>query len=156
MEQDLLARHLELATRQAVEFAQTYVWNVLSARCLYLVFPSRSPRQSGLQAGERIFPEDARLPLPYVGPVDGAGVAAFLWRDGMIPEWIDMSVYAVDETTTYLELLCCARFTHEERFLYYRDSETCPVLVCGPRIPPPHLPNEREGKFDLHWRHHIH
>jgi hypothetical protein len=120
-----------------------------------LVFPSRSARHIGLQAGEQVFPADAQLPLPYVGPLDGEGVVTFLWRDGMIPAWIDMSVYAVDETTTYLELLCCSRFTREERFLYYRDSETCPILVCGPRIPPPALANEREGKVVLHWQHRL-
>jgi hypothetical protein len=155
MDQDLLAQRLELATKQTLEFTQQDVWNVLPARTQYLVFPSRYGAQHTVQTGEMVFLEDAQRNPRYVGPLDVAGVVAFLWREGFIPAWIDMSVYAVDETTTYLELLCCARFTNQERLLYYRDSATCPILVCGPHIPPPGWENEKDGKFDLHWRHKI-
>jgi hypothetical protein len=42
-----------------------------------------------------------------VGPLDAEGVVSLLWRDRMVPKWIDMWVWAADEHTTYFQLTCC-------------------------------------------------
>ncbi len=152
MERDQLARRLHLATTRAVDFSQQFVWNVLPAACQYLVSLSREGAKYSPRVGEMIYPEDAQREEEFVGPVDVAGVVALVWRAGKIPEWINISVHSADEVTTYLELVCCARFTDQERLLYFPLSDTCPFQVRGPVLPPGWR-NDDGGKFDLHWRH---
>jgi hypothetical protein len=120
-----------------------------------LVCLSREGAKHTLRGGETIFPEDAQREAEYVGPLDGAGVVGVVWRAGKIPEWINIQMHSTDEAATYLLLDCCARFTDQERLLYFPLSDTCPFQICGPAVPPGW---ERGGgastKFDLHWRYH--
>lgn len=152
MERDQFAERLSLATTRTVDFGQQFVWNVLPAPCQYLVSLSREGAKHTVHAGETVFPEDAQRAAEYVGPLDVAGVVALVWRAGKIPEWINISVHSADEASTYLELVCCARFTDQERLLYFPQSDICPFQVRGPVVPPGWR-GEDGGKFDLHWRH---
>jgi hypothetical protein len=151
MDQDVLAQRRQLATTQALEFTHRFVWNVLPAHCQYLLRPGLSGPKPVVQAGQLVFPDDIRKDTGHVGPLAVEGVVAYLWRNGLIPLWINLNVYAADESTTYLELHWCGDFTDRDHFLYYQDSDTCPIQVLGPPLPP-RWDDERDGKFDLHWR----
>lgn len=135
MDRDLLVDRLRLATTRAVEYARRFVWNELPDEYLYLVFRGQAPLEL----------ED---------------VVAFLWREGKIPEWVNMSVNAADEGFTYIEVNACVRFTDQDDRLYYQTLDTCPVVVCRPGLPPGWLAENPEWqtgnchKFDLHWLHH--
>jgi hypothetical protein len=152
MDRDQFAHRLRLATTRTVDFGRRFVWNGFPAPSQYLVHLSRDGAKHIVHAGEIVFPEDALRAADYVGPLDVAGVVALVWRAGKIPEWINMSVQSVDETSTYLELVCCARFTDRERLLYFPQSDICPFQVRGPAVPPG-WQGEDGDKFDLHWRH---
>ena len=154
MDQEVLAQRLELATRQALEFTRRYVWNALPARCQYLLRPGLLGPKPVVQGGQLVFPKAGRQDGEEVeesGPLEVAGVVAHLWREGMIPAWININVYAAHETMTYLELHWCGDFTDQDRSLYYQDSDTCPIQVLGPPLPP-RWDEEKDGKFDLQWR----
>ena len=75
---------------------------------------------------------------------------ARLWRDGRIPEWIDITPYEVDGSFLYSELRCCGRFTDEETHLYHKQEGYPPFHVSGPIVPVGYRDLEQDGKFDLH------
>jgi hypothetical protein len=50
----------------------------------------------------------------------------------MIPEWIDISVDDADEQFACFKLICCGRFTSQDRFLYYTWTDVAPL---GPPYP---------------------
>jgi hypothetical protein len=43
-------------------------------------------------------------------------VVSVLWRDGMVPQWIDISPWGASEYSTYFELTCCGRLPAEPTF----------------------------------------
>ena len=72
-----------------------------------------------------------------------------LWRDGRVPEWMDLSVVDVAQGSTVLEALCCGRFTDDETLLYHKTEGAPPFHVTSPALPP----NHDGGRFSLHWMH---
>lgn len=134
MDRDQLVYRVRLATTRTVEFSRRFVWNELPDECRYLLIPAREP----LELEE---------------------VMAFLWQEGKIPEWINLTVDSADEACTYIEVKCCGRFTDQDHQLYYQTSDTSPIQVCGPSLPPgwqaenPEWQTGNYHKFDLHWLH---
>lgn len=151
MDQDQFAQRLRLATERTLEFSRTFVWNVLPEQCHYVVVLGETGFQFRLRDGETVYPEDVQWEAEKVGPLDVAQVVAVLWREGKVPEWIDMAVREADEVATYVELLCCARFTDQERLLYDWSSAITPFQFRGPALPPS-WQAKGSGPFDLHWR----
>ncbi len=149
MDQDEFARRLQLATTKTLDFSRQFVWNTLPEHCRYVVVLGGAGPQFKLREGETVYPED----VGPVGPLDSAGVVALLWREGKVPEWINIRPHSADEVSTELELTCCARFTDQERLLYFFGRvDTSPFQVCGPYLPPEWRDGD-QSKFDLHWRH---
>ena len=134
------------------EFAARFVSNALPDSFRYLVRLNQSFDGNELKPGERIFPDDITLHGECVGPLSLDGAVSLLFRDGLVPEWIDISVESVDGKHTDFELLCCGRFTADESLLYYRDSGVAPFGCKSPPIPPRW--SEQDGRFDVHWRRH--
>ena len=52
--------------------------------------------------------------------------------DGLVPEWIDISVDRTDGAVTLTEMLCCGRFTGRGAYLYYSTTDVCPFGCEGP------------------------
>jgi hypothetical protein len=77
-------------------------------------------------------------------------VIDFLWRDGMAPQWIDVTVVGVEGGVTLIELLCCGQYVEEEEQMYYQPFGKGPFGVKGPALPPG-WDDKRGEKFDLHW-----
>ena len=63
-------------------------------------------------------------------------VVAELWRDGAVPEWINVNVTAKAELFTLITAECCGRFTDNDAHLYYKDRGMPPFHVLSPRLPP--------------------
>jgi hypothetical protein len=83
-----------------------------------------------------LYPEDSLPASQRLGPWTFEETVAWLWRDGKVPEWVDVSVHGVSSEHTYVHLICCGRFTGMEERLYYRDSlpqfgVKSPVLPIG-------------------------
>jgi hypothetical protein len=148
VDRDEFARRLQLATSKTLDFSRQFVWNDLPEHCRYVVVLGGAGPQPTLREGETVYPED----VGPVGPLDVAGVVALLWRGSKVPEWVNIKAHSADEVSTYLELLCCACFTDQDRLLYFEQLDTCPFQVRGPNLPPEWLAGDH-SKFDLHWRH---
>jgi hypothetical protein len=91
--------------------------------------------QNPLIDGEIVFPDDVQKHGKRVGPLTADAVVSLLWRNHMVPEWIDISVWEADQHVTYFELMCCGRFTAESQRLYYRWTDVPPFGVKGPVYP---------------------
>ena len=140
-------RHLMSATQHAFDCAREFVRNPLPTSFRYLVHLNESYDGNPLEAGETTFPEDDGR---VVGPLADHEVVDLLWRAGRIPEWIDISVARTDGVHTFMQLLCCGRFTDQAKHLYYRDSDVCPFGVKSPYLPQGW--EVGDDPFDLHWR----
>jgi hypothetical protein len=71
-----------------------------------------------------------------------------LWRDGHVPQWINVAVLTETGTETIVELLCCGRFTADETRLYPVDEGRPPFHVLSPMLPPSY----DGGRFSIHHR----
>jgi hypothetical protein len=152
VDRDEFVYRLQLASRYTLEFSRRYVWNTLPEHCRYLVRLGEGDRHLEC-VGEMISAEDAQRWPEHVGPLDVAGVVAWLWRDSTIPEWINIRADFADETSSYLELLHCARFTDQDHRLDFPWEDTSPFQVLGPCLPRVGYRVEDDGTFDLHWYH---
>jgi len=145
------ATFTELLNRISVanrDFAAGCVTNQLPDSFLYFVHLNQS-NDKQIKLGEHIFPNDISVYGERVGPIAAPTVVDLLWRDGLIPEWIDISVERSDAEHTYFEILCCGRFTADDALLYYVSRGQGPFGSKSPRLPPSW--SKEQGRFDLHW-----
>ena len=149
MEKHTFHEHLARATFEALKCARELVHNRLPDSIGYMVHLSVSYDGNPLEPGEHVYPEDVARHGKKLGPLATEGVVELLWRDGLVPEWIDIAVARTDGTQTFMELLCCGRFTDSAEHLYYSGTEVCPFGVKSPYLPPDW--EKGDVPFDLHW-----
>jgi hypothetical protein len=154
MDSNTFQQRLVQASEKAISWAREHVSNHLPSSYLYLLFPNQSYDGNPLEADEEIFPNESLPERKYLGPLKYEQARAFLWRAGKVPEWIDVSVQACDDQFSYLQLLCCGRFTATDELLYHRAEGYQPFHVVSPNIPPQWETVELNGKFDLYWHGH--
>ena len=139
------------ASVKARDWAQIHVVNSLPSFCSFLVYPNQSYDGNQLKGDEELFPSDS-LPFPrFIGPLSFEEAFQFLWRNGKVPEWIDVSVQACDADFSYVQLRCCGRFTALEELQYHKAEGYPPFHVQSPSLPPSWKSLEESGKFDLYW-----
>ena len=131
------------------EFAGLHVHNALPESFRYLVQFNQSHDWEPLWSDQRVFPDDRATFGETTKPLDAAGTVALLWREGFIPEWVDISVERAGAEHTYFSLLCCGRFTSDDSRLYYACAGQGPFGIKSPCVPPRW--SESSGRFDLHW-----
>ena len=149
MQEDIFREHLVKATGHSFKFAKKFVRNHLPESFLYIVHLNQSC-DGDLRPGEQVFPDDVARHGAQIGPLSVDQVVELLWRDGTVPEWIDISVTDANDDSTFMQLLCCGRFTDHEEYLYYPDGGITPFGCKSPRLPPRW--SESDGPFDLHWQ----
>ena len=139
------------ASMKAVSWAQLHVMNYLPSSCSYLLYPNQSYDGNPLKEDEELFPEDS-IPFPeFIGPLGFEEAFRFLWRNGKVPEWVDVGVQACDADLSYLQLRCCGRYTAVDALLYHKFEGYQPFHVQSPPLPPNWKSLEESGKFDLYW-----
>jgi hypothetical protein len=145
---------LHVAARRAVSFARAYVWQELPEEMAFLVYPNQSHDGHPRVGDERVFPADSLPRDRCHGPWSADEAVAFLWRDGQVPEWINVAVQVADGRRTLVGLRCCGRFTAQADLLYHQHYEAAvpPFSIISPVLPPGWERVEESGKFDLHWR----
>jgi hypothetical protein len=76
-------------------------------------------------------------------------VASWMWRDGFVPVWVDISVFNELPGEVVVRLLCAGRSSASSARLYYElDGERSPFGIKSPDLPP----SWKEGdKFDVGW-----
>jgi hypothetical protein len=127
--------HLVNASEFCREFTARFVVDTLPARSRFVVFLNCSYDGNALKNGEFVFPDDVLKYGQRIGPLEASEVVSLLWRDQMVPEWIDISVCDADEQFTYFGLKCCGRFTSQDQLLYYTWTDVAPFGVKGPSYP---------------------
>lgn len=148
MQQAEFARLLDLCTEKSIAYAKTMVLNKLPDHIIYRVRPNQSC-DTNLSPDEVVYPEDSLESLDEFIEMDRVGCLRFLYRDGRIPVWIDVSVVAANEQSTYVDYRCCGRFTNNDNLLYYGDQG--PFSIKSPILPPEFSLEETEqpAKFWL-------
>ena len=82
--------------------------------------------------------------------IDSAdSVVEILWREGKVPEWINVQARKQDSASTFVKLVCCGRFTKEKKHLYHIHEGRAPFHVLGPPLP---VGYQEGDKFSLYWR----
>jgi hypothetical protein len=157
IERDAFARQFREAVEASVAFAATMARQHLPASRCFLIEPNASFDENPLKDDEQRYPGDSLPPGRMLGPLTFEQALAWLWRDGKVPEWVDVSVHNADRRHTYMRVVCCGRFTGLERLLYYqRLGGRAPFGVKSPVFPPDvNFEAVRAGaRFDLpgHWR----
>lgn len=135
MDRDVFLDHLLRASEHCREFTTRFVLDPLPCTYAFWVFLNCSYDGNPLKSGEVIFPDDVQKYGKRTGPLDAADVISLLWRDRMVPEWIDISIWETDEQATYFDLRCCGRFTSQAQLLYYNWTDVPPFGVKGPAYP---------------------
>lgn len=144
---EVFRKNLISAANLARDFSQEYVLEELPLKLKYIVLLGQSYDGNPLDDGEVTYPEDYKERERYFDSVDG--VINLLWRNGWVPEWINVQVRKEDRISTYIELVCCGRFSNDKQHIYHAYEGRAPFHVVGPALPLDY----REGKkFSLYWR----
>jgi len=152
MDLNVFQSRLATASQKAISWAREHVINPLPSAHLYLLFPNQSYDGNPLEHDEQIFPEESLAGGRFLGPLNAEQLVEYLWRDHKVPEWINVSVQAQDEHYSYLQLLCCGRYTARDELLYHTFEGHRPFHVLSPPVPPKWESVEKSGKFDLYWQ----
>src|SRR5262245_8479314 len=122
MERSVFAEQLCEALARAQRFAQTQLIERLPEAVRLAISLNCSYDGNPLQPDEQVVPADAEThPMATRARLTPAEAVSLLWRDGAVPEWIDVAVIHEDGEITLMQLLCCGRFTRNESYLYYQD-----------------------------------
>jgi len=140
---------LAASAEAAWAFAQTQLIEQLPESLEFRVRLNRSYDGDAPGGDEVRFPEDsAPQRAVALNRCSAATAVGELWRDGRVPEWIDVAVVDETGTTTVVELVCCGRYTADEGLLYHIAEGVPPFHVLGPTLPPGH-----DGTpFSIHLR----
>ncbi|MBL8715246.1 MAG: hypothetical protein JNL79_04590 [Myxococcales bacterium] len=95
----------------------------------------------------RLFPEENGR---TVHCADAEAVVDLLYRDGRVPEWVDLTVVGEDVATTIVEVRACGRFVEDDARLYYTwCPDQAPFGLEGPTLPVGWVQGQR---FSIHHR----
>jgi hypothetical protein len=117
MTKDEFERNFDLAVERAVECARDTFVQEFPSECEFLLFPNQSYDGNPLEGDERVFPNDSLPQGKFLGPLSKEKVIEYLWRDGWVPEWIDMAVVSQNDKRSQVQLLCCGRYTSSRESL---------------------------------------
>lgn len=149
MERDIFVARFRQSSARALDFAQSFVTQQLPQKW-FLLYTNQSYDGNPLHNDEEVYPEERSSIQQRPVPFTEDSVINKLWRNGKVPEWVDMAVQECDADFTFINLRCCGRFTSNNELLYHQYEGRPPFHVTGPRLPPGWEGIEKSGKFDLH------
>lgn len=149
MDREVFAARFAESTRAAWRFAESLVSERLPEPLVFRVRLNQSYDGHAPRPGELRFPEDGALRTAVaLSRCDAETAVATLWRDGHVPEWVNVGVVSETGTETVVEVVCCGRFTSDDSRLYHSEEGWPPFHVLGPALPPRH-----DGTpFSIHTR----
>jgi hypothetical protein len=148
MDRETFADRFRRAAQRARDFAQSFLEEELPPQLRFRLELNASYDGNPLHASERLFPADSDpRRRRAVSNLDEAGALAAFWRDGLVPEWVDLSVVGVTGAATLVGALTCGRFTADDGLLYHRDEGYAPFHVLGPSLPGGYIEGQR---FSIH------
>ena len=150
MNKETFRQHLELGTTCVRANTMRFCFNVIPEKSLYMIYLHQSFDGNPRHNDERLFPDHDTPQIDNNVKYTADDVVGRLWRDGYIPEWIDITPLEVDSAACTYELRCCGRFTANDDILYHRQEGYPPFHCFGPILPPGWDDLEKDGTFDLH------
>jgi hypothetical protein len=145
----VFAARFTASAQAAWAFGRELIAEELPAVLMFRVPLNQSYDGHPPQPGEVRFPQDSgQHRAAALNKCDAQTVVAELWRDGRVPEWINLSVVGETGAETVIEVVCCGRFTDDDTRLYHAGEGAPPFHVLGPALPP-----RRDGaRFSIHLR----
>lgn len=145
MEREIFAAHFRRAARDARTFAQSCVEEQLPEALRFLFSINRTSLEKGVSE-EPLDLEDCGTAFFKLSEhCDEEAAIGMLWRDGAVPEWVNMGVVSETGEATLIEVMASSFFTRREDFLYGDH----PFQIAGPSVPV----NYQDGdRFSLHHR----
>lgn len=145
----MFAARLDASAEAAWTFARSLVREDLPSRLVFRVRLNQSYDGHPPRPGERRYPGDGAADrAAALRRCDAATAVGELWRDGRVPEWVNVAVVGETGDATVVELVCCGRFTGDDAHLYHLREGRAPFHVLGPALPPLH-----DGSpFSIHTR----
>lgn len=120
---------LEKALDGLINFTQEMVINKLPHDCKFIIKTNCSYDGNELENDEEIYPDDKIDESSSINPATKSTVIDYLWRNGKVPQWINVQVNSCDLNFSYITLKCCGRYS---AFLNHKDG---PFRGLGPSIP---------------------
>lgn len=151
LSREQFSQNLAKGTHAVREATLRLCWNQVPEDARYFLLLNSSFDGNPLADGEYLFPDHSKLQTDTRIPRTHDEVVARLWRDGKVPEWIDITPCEVDGRCAYYELRCCGRFTDKDELLYHVQEGYPPFHLFGPLVPSIDYNLKNHGKFDLHW-----
>lgn len=150
MDQTLFERRFREGAEQARDFARHYIAEALPDEMVFRVRLNASYDGKPLRPDQQVYPEDSSVEMARrLQRCTSSEVVEVLWRDGTVPEWVNLSVIGETGTATLIEVLSCGRFTAKEDRLYHQHEGRPPFHVLGPTLP---VGYEKGDKFSIYNR----
>lgn len=139
-------KNLKEASIDARDFAKTMVQNPLPDEIAFEIINGVMDEElledDEVLIKEAVFDGTERFTLDQV--------VEKLWRNGLVPVWINVSVKNYNDKATILGLECGGRFSAQPELMYHVHEGRAPFHVLSPSLPPNW--KKEDGKFDLFWR----
>src|SRR5712671_711175 len=104
MTREEFSRNLNKATLRSHEKALIFVENELKPPFKYLVRLNQSYDGNKLADGEVILDEMRRKGEKQIGPLSADEVVNLLWRNELVPEWVDITPWEATPSGLVFEL----------------------------------------------------
>lgn len=128
MKKEDFKQNLQKALDGLIDFTQEMVINKLPAHYKFIIKTNCS-FDKNLEGDQQIFPADKIDETSSINPASESTVIDYLWRNGKVPQWINVQVSSCDSDFSYVTLECCGRYS---AFLNHKDG---PFRPLGPNIP---------------------
>ena len=149
MRREVFAEHFRDAVVASKEIARFIVDERLPSADCFRLRLSRSDHRIPLLADEVLFQEssvDGHDRSSLCGRLEAV---LLLWRNGAVPEWVNIRVAGVTRTATVFDIIFSERFTTNGSLLYHRDGGVPPFNVLEPDAP---IGREPGRSFSLYER----
>ena len=81
----------------------------------------------------RLYPEDDSYEQAFrYRSCSSDEIVDLLWRDGRVPEWVDLRAIDLVGEDVVIEARCCGRFTADDSTLYHQHGGMAPFNPQGP------------------------
>jgi len=152
MEKELFEKRLKESSEKAIAFSRQFIIQNIPSDYSYRIFTNQSYDENPLIDDEEVFPDETLKKGTYLAKRNIQDVSAYLWRDGKVPEWINMTIHDFKKYHTFIALECCGRFTKNDALLYHHHGGWPPFHLLGPATPPDWENIDKNGKFNFFWR----
>ena len=144
-------KNLNESIETAFSFARSLVSNELPDKIKYQIFMNCSYDRNKLEDGE-VTLANKEQENSLIESESTEEVFDILWREGRVPEWVNVSVASEDGIFTYLQLACSGKFSNRREHMYHAHEGRAPFHVLGPPAPTSLDYYDDDQKYDLHWQ----